>query len=108
MFLTGKIKLPNGKELSTPSGGTYQVGSDTYPVTIVGFSRSGKTVFYRRANYRMAPGHDYLDQEYIYEDHPKAEIKKATWRRRGGFKPVGCQTTYIRTNGYGCYRDPHF
>jgi hypothetical protein len=94
MTNTGNITLPNGDTISAGQGGSYTVGSDTYPVTIVGWSKSGKTLYYRRAK-RVTRGSD------VFTPRLDKPVQTATWRARDEvFRPKGCGWSSIHTDGY--------
>ena len=110
MKTKGTITLPDGRTISAGQGGTYSIGADCYPITIVGWSQSGKTLFYQRATARPTRGSDlYGQQSYLYTLNPDAETEKATWRRsRGCFKPAGRTCGFVHADGYSKHTDPSF
>jgi hypothetical protein len=113
MISTGTITLPNGSTISAGQGGSYGIGSDSYPVTIIGWTKSGKTLYYRSAIARATKDSDYYGtQTYLFIADPSAPVKTATWRtgrRTGGaFRPKGSTNGYVSTNGYRKRMDPSF
>ena len=110
MISSGTITLPNDQTVSAGQGGSYHIGSDTYPVTIVGWSKSGKTVFYQAAVARPTKDSDfYGTQSHLFVADPSAPVKKATWRKGDeSFRPKGSKHGSIGTSGYRSYLDPGF
>ena len=113
MITTGSITLPNGETIKAGQGGSYGIGSDCYPITIIGWSKSGKTLYFQDATARATKDSDYYgDQTYLFIPNPEAEIQKATWRtgrRTGGaFRPKGSNHGYVDTSGYRKRLDPCF
>ena len=118
MIVDGTITLQNGETIQHGQGGRYYSGSDVYPVTIVGWSKSGKTIFYRSAKAIPTKDCDYYgEQSYLYVDLPEAPIKAATWRSSkryrnykngGAYVPKGSSFGSIGTNGYLKSLDPSF
>ena len=120
MISIGTVTLPNGCTISSGQGGTYSIGTDTYPITIVGWSKSGKTIFYRSARSVATKDSNFYgvrgEQCHQFIEDPNAIIEVATWRRPGTkqqgntgcFRPKGSTYSRIETDGYGAYRDPHF
>jgi hypothetical protein len=127
MRSVGTIALPWGPVIEAGFGAAYHIGSDTYPITIVGWSTSGKTLYYQRAKAHPTKGSDfYGDQTYLYSVNPSALLEVATYRtgkqdsgsyydRRsdkrveyaGTYRPKGSKTGYLSFRGYGCRLDPH-
>ena len=94
MITTGTIFLPDGQTISAGQGGAFRIGGEAYPVTIIGWTESGKTIFYRHAlTSRNAQG------EREFRDDGRREILRATWRaadrcfRRTGTRKHGAVTT---------------
>ena len=111
MKTKGAITLPDGRTIIAGQGGTYTIGSDCYPITIVGWSKSGKTLFYQEATARPTRGSDFYGiQSCLYTPNTDAEIKKATWRRSNGgcFKPAGRPCGFVDAGGYSKRIDPSF
>lgn len=97
---TGNTTLPNGIALTAPSGGYYAIGTDFYPVTIIGFSESRRRLYYRRAV--------YCRQKEDFRDDTDAEIQTATYRKKGFYRPLGSPCGFIGTGGYVHQMDPSF
>ena len=108
MITEGSIKLPNGDTVSAGHGGYYAICGDRYPVTIVGWSKSGKTIYYQDA--KKIPTKDCMlrgKQTYLYQPNPEAKLKKATWRRNENcFVPSGKTTGGVFTSGYKGFLNP--
>ena len=113
MITTGSITLPNGETVEAGQGGSYSIGSDSYPITIIGWSKSGKTLYYQDAIARATQNSDfYGTQRHLFVADPSAPVETATWRtgrRTGGaFRPKGSNHGYIGTKGYHKRLDPGF
>ena len=104
------MTLLNGTHVAVGSGGSYSIGSDTYPITIVGWSASGKVLYYRDARAHPTVDSDpYGIQRYLFTEDPTAPVRTATWRKSSGvYKPMGASSGVIRTDGYHKYMDPSF
>jgi len=107
MNTTGTITLPNGQTIEAGQGATYRIGSDAYPVTILGWSKSGNTIYYRQARWC------WKSDDYV--DNPAREVEVATWRKparwnydRGNFYQRYGRCGYITTDGYEQGHDPSF
>ena len=110
MNTTGTITLPNGTTVMVGQGGCYCIGSDRYPITVVGWSASGKTLYYRRARaHATKASNPFGMQSYVFTENPDAPVRTATWRRKDKrFRPKGSKWASIHTNGYDAYTDPSF
>jgi hypothetical protein len=113
MITNGSIALPSGQTISAGHGAHYGIGADRYPVTIIGWTASGKTIYYQAAKaHPTADSDHYGEQRSLFTPDPDAPIKAATWRsskhREGGFCPKGEACGYVSTNGYASHRDPSF
>jgi hypothetical protein len=117
MISTGSIVLPTGDKIEAGQGGAETCGSDCYPITIVGWNKSGRRLFYRAAIATPTERHDHFgSQDYTYTPDPDADIKVATWRAPrtnrpgdgGIYRPRGQDFGRVYLDGYECYRDPHF
>jgi hypothetical protein len=112
----GEVELPNGTTLCAGQGGSYRIGSDVYPITIVGWSERGRKLFFREARRRAVATSDYYgEQRYMFWDDPQACIRVATWRRGGTrrnragvYMERGSSCGAIYTDGYACHMDPSF
>lgn len=107
---TDTITLPNGDTITKGQGGSYTIGSDIYPVTIVGWSPSGRTIYYRRAHAHATGASDYYgEQAYLFTDNAEAPTQAATWRRAASaFRPKGDKCGTVKTDGYDAYTDSAF
>jgi len=110
MLNHGTITLPNGQTIGAGQGGSYSVGSDRHPITIIGWTKSGKTIYYRAANAKRTDSNGLSEcQSYEFTPNPNGRVSVATWRRRAKrFKPKGHSFANIWTNGYDKYSDPSF
>lgn len=89
---------------------TYGIGSDCYPYEVVKVSESGKTIHLRALSYRVVEGSSFDGSaKYEYESNPDGSIMKATLRKDGRYRRVGC-TNYggVFIGHARAYRDPHF
>ena len=84
MLTEGEITLPNGQTIVAGQGGSDSIGSDIYPITIIGWNKSGKMLYYRSAKlYPTANNPSYQHEgetKCLFVDDTDAEIKVATWR----------------------------
>lgn len=88
-------------------GATLQIGSDSYPCTIIRISPSGKTLSLQRDSYRRTDSNGQSEsQEYEFGRNPNGEIfqarfssKRERWESKG--RPVSL-------NGRRAYFDPSF
>jgi len=118
MVTTGSITLPDGTTITVGQGSAYHIGSDSYAMTVIGWTKSGKTIYVQQAKARATNNSDYYSrQSYLFTADPNAEIEIVTWRRmkyapasRGGgsWKKKGRKTGYFTFKGYRYYRDPSF
>jgi len=110
MLTEGTITLPNGQTIEVGQGGSYGIGSDRYPVTIIGWTKSGKTIWYQTATGKRTDNNGMSEcQSYEFTPNPNGRVSVGTWRRRvNSFQPKGDNCGYIGTNGYDQYRDPSF
>ena len=100
VYVNGPVNLPNGDRAFVGKGGTYIINGDTYPITILGWSKSGRVVYYRKANHRGAA---------VFVDNENAPIEVATYRNKcGSFKPKGRGYGFVRCDGYDHQMDPSF
>lgn len=104
-IITGPLTLRNGRAITAPCGGSMNINGDSYPVTILGASPSGATLYYRRAEVRVEAG------ARVFLDEPSQPTLAATWRRgkRGGcYRPKGDSYCSVTASGYRSRWDPHF
>ena len=110
MIKEGKIKLPNGQTIEANAHGLRASGSDRYPIVILGWSASGKTLFCQAAKARRTDSAGQSEEQYwIMHADPKGETFKATWRsEEQAFRKVGRRGGFVHTNGFDRYSDPSF
>lgn len=97
-------------------GATERVGSDCYPYTVVKVSANGRTIWLQRDSYRRADarGPHSESQSYVYERCPNASVRKATLRKDGRYRMVGCSSSgsmrgcFVSVGPRVAYMDPHF
>ncbi|MBB77362.1 MAG: hypothetical protein CMJ75_22890 [Planctomycetaceae bacterium] len=104
------ILLPNGQKIQRLQGGCYSIGSDRYPINIIDWSASGKTLYYQRAKSKRVDCNGQSEcQEYIFAPDHYSRIQVATWRSRDQcYRERGSRWGSIWVDGYDCYRDPSF
>ena len=109
MITKGSITLPNGSDVEFGTAGAYSVGSDIYPCTVVGWSKSGKTVWVQDAEYKVISGSTY-DGSAKYECWPNAlrPLKKATFRKDRRFRFSGVRHGSVSFGRFSVHIDPHF
>ena len=90
-------------DIKPGQGGTYSIGTDVYPVTVVGVSATGKTVWYRKAK-PFGAGNG----AHLFVDDTSAEVNRATMRKCGSFKPSGSRCGFLHFGKYGFSLDPSF
>lgn len=91
-------------------GASYNIGSDSYPMTIRKVSSSGKTVWATSDRFKGKPGaNSYANYEKIGAFIPQenADLKRFSLRKDGKFRPVG-STVGSLTYGRSYRQDPHF
>lgn len=91
--------------------GYFCVGSDTYPVTLISATKSGKTVKFRRENFvgDVENGHEYYGiQKWIITENPNGFIETARWNeKRQRYLVSGRMGVYFTGEWYA-HHDPHF
>jgi len=103
----GVKKLLNDCEVFAGGGGAHHYG-DVTPVTILGWSESAKTIFYREAKSTPLVVKGEGMQHYIFYDDSDGDIMIAKWRsipdhKRGGeYYKLGSDAI-ISTSGYKQY-----
>ena len=110
MITEGTITLPNGQTIHANSHGSYTVGSDVYPMVILGWTKSGKTIFCQEAKSRRCDGNGYgEDQAWMVWENPNGRRFKATWRsKEKEFRRSYNKYGFVYTDKFRCYRDPSF
>lgn len=105
---TGTITLPNGETVRDGQGAAYHIGSDSYPFTILGWTKTGKTVFFQKAERRRIATDCPEDQRYLFAADSDGKIEAAKWTTRRGhsFYAAGRCGAYT-TDGFSAYADPH-
>ena len=90
---------------SVGQGGSFSVGSDRYPVTVVAVT--AKTVKFQEADAAPAEGHNYFGaQKYTFSPNTNSRVETARWSaKRGGWVSAGRRVSFT---GYSKYSDPHF
>tara|TARA_R110000824_G_C15214068_1_gene676946 strand:- start:530 stop:1012 length:483 start_codon:yes stop_codon:yes gene_type:complete len=105
---TGSITLPNGEAVRDGQGAAYHIGSDSYPFTILGWTKTGKTVFFQKAERRRIATDCPEDQRYLFAADLDGKIEAGKWTTRRGhsFYAAGRCGGYT-TDGFAAYADPH-
>ena len=106
---TGSITLPGGQTIQDGQGASRNVGTDSYPVTIIGWTKSGQPLYVQAATARATKNSDHYGvQNHIFAANPDGHIKAAKWTTRRGrsFFTVGGYA-HLSVNGYAKHSDPH-
>lgn len=90
-------------------GGTYSIGSDSYPVTVRKVSPSGHVVWVSRDRIRSSGSPYERSPGGVYEpvDVPEEKWDRFTRRRDGSYRSVGYRCGLL-TAGRNHYLDPSF
>ena len=89
--------------------GSYQVGSDRYPCTVIEVSRTGHRIVVQNADYRLCSGNiQSEEQRYLFTADPTGRTTVFTRRTNGRYLPVGCKSGSLNLGQYSAYRDPSF
>ena len=110
MLTEGTIRLPNGQAIHANWHGSYTCGTDLYPMVILGWSKSGKTIFCQEAKFRRCDSSGYgEDQAWMIWVNPNGRKFKATWRsKEKQFRKSYHEYGFVYTDGFSCHRDPSF
>lgn len=73
--------------LKVGDGATYNVGSDSYPYTIVEISPNGRTVKIQADKAKNKA--IYPEQDWEFTPHPEGAVITLTLRSDGAFRPKG-------------------
>lgn len=74
-------------------GATIQVGSDSYPGTIIQITRNGKRIVVQEDLATRTDSNGMSEcQEYTYQPNPNGAIHIATLRKDGRYRITGCKT----------------
>ena len=94
--------------ISLGQGVTVHYGSDCYPYTVIGITKSGKTITIQSDNYKRIDKNGYGGmQEYKYERDPNGCVLKVRKNSREVWKVLGGGNT-VTFGGRRAYSDPHF
>lgn len=100
---------PNGVKLVVGIGATMSIGSDRYPYTVVGFTKSGKTLTVVRDNFTADKegGHDYYgNQKWVYTPRDPINAETARWSSKMSCYQI--KGTRLRVGEREAYQDPSF
>lgn len=90
--------------------GTHSIGSDTYPVTCVHVSPSGRVIKVRYESFvaDKENGHDYYGQQkWLITENSNGRVDRAHWSPGAQrYRIGGCGT--VRFNGWAARMDPGF
>jgi len=99
----------DGRVITVGTPATIGIGSDSYPATVVGISKSGRTIEVQNDNYQRTDSNGYGgNQEYSYAPNPDAPIHKYSLRKDGRFRLVGSNWGGIGFGERRAYQDPSF
>ncbi len=74
-------------------GATIQVGSDSYPATVIQVTRNGKRVVVQEDIATRIDNNGMSEsQEYTYQPNPEGTIHIATLRKDGRYRETGGKT----------------
>lgn len=89
-------------------GATIQIGSDSYPATVIQITQNGKRIVLQEDNATRTDNNGLSElQEYTYQANPNGAIHIATLRKDGRYRLTGGKTPVsigIRRK----YYDPSF
>jgi len=89
-----------------PDAATLTIGSDRYPLTIVGKSISGHCLSFRHDTFNRTDRNGQSEiQAYEYVSIPDGEVLKAYRTKDGRYRHKGSLVTVGRRS---CYQDPAF
>ena len=89
-------------------GATIQVGSDSYPATIIQVTQNGKRIVLQDDLATRIDNNGLSEsQEYTYEADPKGSIQIATLRKDGRYRLTGGKTP-VSVGFRRKYYDPSF
>lgn len=114
MISNGTITLPCGTEAAPGTDVTFTCGSDRYPYLVLGWTKSGKTLWVQRQKATAAEDHEgvYGRQSYTIEPDAEGEIVVVTWRpSKGAYDRKGHATTRgirFTVGSARCHQDPGF
>jgi hypothetical protein len=90
--------------------GSYSVGSDSYPCTVVAVSRSGHQVTVQNDSYRVSSGSEQTgDVVYEFARNLEGGTQVFTRRANGRYRRAGAKhgSLYLQ-HGWQAHQDPSF
>lgn len=95
-------------DIGTP--GYYSIGSDAYPITVIGYSRYGYIVQHDKFTGDKENGHDYFGtQVWKFERNPHGQIMEVTYKpSRERWSPKGQNVGYVHFGEWYAHQDPSF
>ncbi len=89
--------------------GSYNIGSDCYPCTVVEVSKSGHKIVVEMDAFNAGEGHDYFGQQnWVCVRREGGPRKEFTRRQNGRYVSKGSKCGSLSLGGWHAYRDPHF
>lgn len=94
-------------------GASYNIGGDSYPVTIRKVSPAGKMIWASRDDFRASKkGNSFAQSDKIGVfkplDVPESQWERYTLRQDGYWRPVGSRRCGYLSAGRSFRQDPHF
>lgn len=90
-------------------GVTIGAGSDCYPATVVGLSKSGRTVKVQYDSYRRIDQNGLSEsQQYVYSENKSGVIIEVRMNKRGVWKVLGQKWLGVSFGHRRAYYDPSF
>lgn len=97
------MKTP--EEIRVGMGGTYCIGSDRYPVTVIEVVRANKVIV-QFDNFKIESATDGYGIPESYTPNPNGATYEVT-KRKVGWKVKGTEHP-VHLGQRNAYRDPHF
>jgi len=90
--------------------GTYQIGSDSYPVTVIKVERNGRIVTVQFDTFKHTGGSNYYGQQrYMVFRNEKGRTETFTWKPSAkAYTLKGARHGFLHLGEWGAYQDPGF
>jgi len=107
VLVCGRCKVKESLKPGLPA--TINIGSDSYPAFVTELSKSGKTVYVRRANYRRIDNNGFSEnQEYEITPSDTGPVYPVYLNKNGVWKVKGMSASTVVFGIAQAYQDPHF